>query len=54
MNQADKLLTADAYVLPLYQKPSFLVLKNTLVNMRGNDTSSGPPYNVQEWGLKAS
>jgi peptide/nickel transport system substrate-binding protein len=54
MNQADQALTADAYVLPLYQKPSFTVATTNLVNMRDNDTSFGPPYNVQEWGQKAS
>ncbi|MBE7187275.1 ABC transporter family substrate-binding protein [Jatrophihabitans endophyticus] len=54
MNAADKKLTADAYVLPLYQKPTFLAIDNNLVNIRDNATSVGPPYNVQEWGVKAS
>jgi peptide/nickel transport system substrate-binding protein len=54
MNEADVKLTADAYVLPLYQKPSFTVATTNLVNIRPNDTSSGPPYNVQEWGFKAT
>jgi peptide/nickel transport system substrate-binding protein len=54
MNQADKLLTADAYVLPLYQKPTFLAAYNNIVNIRDNATSSGPPVNVQDWGVKAS
>jgi len=54
MNQADIALTKDAYVLPLYQKPSFTVATTNVVNLRDNDTSVGPPYNVQEWGLKAS
>jgi peptide/nickel transport system substrate-binding protein len=54
LNQADKLLTADAYVLPLYQKPTFLAAYNNIVNIRDNATSSGPPVNVQDWGVKAS
>jgi peptide/nickel transport system substrate-binding protein len=51
LNQADKLLTNDAYVLPLFQKPTFLAAYTNVVNMRDDATSSGPPYNVQEWGL---
>jgi peptide/nickel transport system substrate-binding protein len=54
LNQADKLITADAYELPLYQKPTFLAAYNDIVNLRDNATSSGPPVNVQEWGIKAS
>jgi peptide/nickel transport system substrate-binding protein len=53
LNQADVKLTADAYVLPLYQKPSFMATDTDLVNVRTNNTSSGPPYNVQEWGIKS-
>ena len=54
LNQADVALTADAYVLPLYQKPTFLATYANMVNIRDNATSVGPPYNVQEWGVKAS
>ncbi|HZC70952.1 MAG TPA: ABC transporter substrate-binding protein, partial [Jatrophihabitans sp.] len=54
MNQADKLITADAYSLPLYQKPTFMAAYNNIVNLRDNATSSGPPVNIQEWGIKAS
>jgi peptide/nickel transport system substrate-binding protein len=54
MNQADKLLTADAYELPLYQKPTYLAAYNNVVNMRDNATSSGPPVNVQDWGYRAT
>ena len=54
LNQADVALTADAYVLPLYQKPTFLATYANIVNIRDNATSVGPPYNVQEWGVKAS
>jgi peptide/nickel transport system substrate-binding protein len=54
LNQADKLLQTDAFELPLYQKPTFLAAKTDIVNMRDNATSVGPPYNVQEWGVKAT
>jgi peptide/nickel transport system substrate-binding protein len=54
MNQADQKLQADAYELPLYQKPLFLASYSNIVNIRDDATSTGPPYNVQEWGFKAS
>ena len=54
LNAADKLITADAYSLPLYQKPTYLAIDNSLVNIRDNATSVGPPYNVQDWGVKSS
>ena len=54
LNDADKTILGDAYVLPLYQKPTFLAIDNNLVNIRDNATSVGPPYNVQEWGVKSS
>lgn len=54
MNEADVLITKDAYELPLYQKPTFLAAYNNVVNIRDNATSSGPPVNVQDWGFKAS
>jgi peptide/nickel transport system substrate-binding protein len=52
LNQADAIMVKDAYVLPLYQKPTFLAVQNRFVNMRDNATNVGPPYNVAEWGLK--
>ena len=54
LNQADKLIVADGYSLPLYQKPTYLAAYNNIVNIRDNATSSGPPVNVQDWGIKAS
>lgn len=52
LNQADSLMVQDAYVLPLYQKPTFLAVQSRFVNMRDNATNVGPPYNTAEWGLK--
>lgn len=54
LNQADQQITADAYTLPLYQKPTLLAYAKNVGNIRDNATSVGPPYNVQEWGLTAS
>jgi peptide/nickel transport system substrate-binding protein len=52
LNQADKIMADAAYVLPLYQKPTFLAVQTRFVNMRNNSTNVGPPYNTAEWGLK--
>ena len=52
LNQADVKLVADAVSLPLFQKPTFLAAYSNIVNIRDNATLNGPPYNVQEWGLK--
>jgi peptide/nickel transport system substrate-binding protein len=51
LNAADKILSAAAYVMPLYQKPTFFAFGDNAVNLRDNATQSGPPYNVQEWGF---
>jgi peptide/nickel transport system substrate-binding protein len=54
LNQADALMAADASVLPLFQKPVFLAVYDKFVNIRNNANSSGPAYNIQEWGQKSS
>jgi peptide/nickel transport system substrate-binding protein len=54
LNQADQLMANEAYVLPLFQKPTFLAVYANIANIRDDATATGPPYNVQEWGLRAS
>ena len=54
LNKADVILTGNAYVLPLFQKPVFLAVYKNMINVRPNATNVGPPYNVQAWGAKAS
>ncbi|MGH3918173.1 MAG: ABC transporter family substrate-binding protein [Pseudonocardiaceae bacterium] len=54
LNQADRVLTKDAYVLPLYQKPTFIALYDNIANVRNNSSLDGPPYNVAEWGFRAA
>ena len=54
LNDADKLIWADAFMLPLYQKPTFIALRNNVGNVRNNSSLDGPPYNVLEWGLRPS
>jgi peptide/nickel transport system substrate-binding protein len=54
LNAADQIMANDAYVLPLYQKPTFLAAYANIANIRDDATQTGPPYNVQEWGLRAT
>jgi peptide/nickel transport system substrate-binding protein len=54
LNGADQLMANDFYVLPLFQKPTFLGVYSQFANIRDNATNVGPPYNTQEWGLRAS
>lgn len=52
LNQAGRRLTRDAYVLPLYQKPTFIALYDDVANVRNNSSLDGPQYNIEEWGLR--
>jgi len=52
-NQADEIMSKDAYVLPLYQKPVFIAVYSDYVYIRNNPTAEGQTYNIDEWALKA-
>ena len=52
LNQADRRLTQDAYVLPLYQKPTFIALDNNIANVRDNPSPDAPAYNAADWTLR--
>lgn len=54
LNQANALMAKDYYVLPLFQRANFQVAKADYVNIRPNATSTGPSYNTEEWGLRAT
>jgi ABC-type dipeptide transport system, periplasmic component len=53
LNQADKIMSEEAYVLPLYQKPTFIAVRDNVGNVRNNSSLDGPLYNSSEWGLKS-
>ncbi|HWM57727.1 MAG TPA: ABC transporter substrate-binding protein [Pseudonocardia sp.] len=53
LTQADRQLTADAVVLPLYRRPTLLAVRRELANVRDNP-ASGPLYNVVDWGLRGT
>lgn len=52
LNEANRIMAEDSYVLPLYQKPTFIALYDNVANVRNNSSLDGPPYNVHEWGLR--
>jgi peptide/nickel transport system substrate-binding protein len=52
INQSDQLMTNDAYVLPLYQKPTIIAASDKIANIRNNSTLDGPVYNMAEWGIR--
>ncbi|MGW4486949.1 ABC transporter family substrate-binding protein [Amycolatopsis sp. NPDC004368] len=52
LNQADQIMSDDAYVLPLYQKPTFIASSDKIGNIRNNSTLDAPVYNMAEWGLR--
>jgi len=54
LNEAGRILAEDAYVLPLYQKPTIIAAQDDVANARNNSSLDGPTYNMEEWGLRAA
>jgi len=54
LNQANDIMAKDAYVLPLFQKPTLIAAYSNIGNIRDNATQVGPTYNDQDWGIRAS
>jgi peptide/nickel transport system substrate-binding protein len=52
LNQSDALMSQDAYVLPLYQKPTFIAASDKVANIRNDSTLDAPVYNMAQWGLR--
>lgn len=52
LNEAGTLMADDAYVLPLYQKPTFIGIRDEVGNVRNNSSLDGPTYNTEQWGLR--
>lgn len=53
LNKANRIMAEDAYVLPLYQKPTFLASYDKVANIRNNSSLDTPTYNMAEWGIRA-
>jgi peptide/nickel transport system substrate-binding protein len=52
-NQADEIMSKEAYVMPMFQKPVFIAVYSDYINIRNNPNLNGQTYNIEEWGLKA-
>ncbi|HEX7167630.1 MAG TPA: ABC transporter family substrate-binding protein [Acidimicrobiales bacterium] len=50
-DEMDKEMWKDLPNLPLYQKPTFLGIRNQFVNVGDNTTNEGPFWNSQVWGV---
>jgi peptide/nickel transport system substrate-binding protein len=53
MNEVDQILWDDVVTIPLYQKPTFLPHRDTLVNIVDNPSTAGPLWNARTWGVQA-
>jgi peptide/nickel transport system substrate-binding protein len=51
MRAIDRVLWDDMPRLPLYQRPSFVAVRDTYANVGANG-SAGPIWNAERWGLK--
>ena len=52
-NNVDKKMWEDIATIPLYQKPTFIAVRNTFANAHDNASQYGPFWNAQLIGLKA-
>ena len=53
-DEADKLLWAQMYTLPLYQKPTLLAFDSNYSGIGDNPTQAGPLWNSETFAVKAS
>ena len=53
LNESNRMMAEDSYVLPLYQKPTFVAVQDNVANVRNNSSLDSPTYNIEEWGLRA-
>jgi len=47
--KVDKVLANDVPMVPLYQRPTYLVYKTSVHGMVDNATSQGPSFNAEAW-----
>jgi peptide/nickel transport system substrate-binding protein len=53
LNQIDQVVTDDMATIPLYNKPTFLAIRNNFVGVSDNATQDGPFWNSKTWAQKA-
>jgi peptide/nickel transport system substrate-binding protein len=53
-NDADTIAWQHMVTLPLFQKPTFIAVRNNFANIGDNSTNEGPFWNAETWGLKTT
>ncbi len=48
-NKAVQLMANDINVIPLFQKPTYLIHKRSIKGPKENPTSAGPTWNIEFW-----
>ncbi|MFD7898228.1 hypothetical protein [Streptomyces sp. NPDC059743] len=54
LNRTDEEMSRDAYVLPLYQWPTFLAVASESASIRDNPTNGLVIHSIEEWGVRES
>src|SRR5436189_2468584 len=49
ITRVGKVLSSDVPMVPLYQRPTYLVYKTSVHGMVGNASSQGPSFNAENW-----
>jgi peptide/nickel transport system substrate-binding protein len=49
IKKVGKVLSSDVPMIPLYQRPTYLVYKTSVHGMVDNATSQGPSFNAENW-----
>jgi peptide/nickel transport system substrate-binding protein len=52
IKKAGKVMATDVPMIPLFQRPTYLVYKTNVGGMVDNPTSQGPSYNAESWFKK--
>jgi glutathione transport system substrate-binding protein len=53
-NQALVQMAKDVILIPLFQKPTYLIYKRSFAGLKENPTSAGPTWNIEFWYKTAS
>jgi peptide/nickel transport system substrate-binding protein len=52
IKKVGKVLAEDVPMIPLFQRPTYLVYKTSVRGMVDNPSSQGPSYNAEAWSKR--
>jgi peptide/nickel transport system substrate-binding protein len=52
INRVGSTLGKDVVMIPLFQRPTYLVYKTSVSGMVDNPSSQGPSFNAENWGKR--